>query len=695
MSRLLSLRALLGASVASFVPALPVFADDVTQVPSVDVAAPPPQAPGSQSTVTRGEINQNPPLAPSDILRDVPGVWTQDPNSPGLSISIRGLSDFGRVNVMIDGARQNFQSSGHNANGTVFIDPALLAGVDVSRGTVTGTNGAGAIAGVVNLRTIGVDDIVPLDKKYGVQATLTGGTNHYDFANMVALGVRANPQVGVVGAFSMRNSGNYNSGDGTQQPGTAQKLYSGLIKFETRPGVDQTLNVGGIFYSNNFGGSSEGVNSYTAIESNTVTVKYSYQPTGNPWVNLNAGAYYTDTNENTNTDAFYGTSYAPAEASRVKVATFGGTLDNTSHGDLGPVNVAVTYGGEYFHDSVTSSSDVSTTNGQTPQGDRGVGGGFVQATATWGIVSLIPGVRVDTYHLTGSGTNTYPYSTTLPYGPFNVDKSATGASPKVTLAVRPITGLELYGSYGNGWRPPALTETLWSGAHPGLSFIRFIPNPTLDPETTNGYEFGVKLAYADVLLANDKVNVKADYFHTNIDDYIAQTLVVGRPASGRVPAYLYTYENIPGTTTTEGFELEISYDSGPVFGRLAYTNVLTSLPGSAPVSSNGGQVPTTPPRNVFSTTLGVRLFDQKLTLGTRVTAVSESKVNASTYSGASSVPGYAVVDLFGQYKLTEQVQLFANIQNIGNNTYRTDVLSPTYAPGLTALMGVKIALGYN
>jgi hemoglobin/transferrin/lactoferrin receptor protein len=98
---------------------------------------------------------------------------------------------------------------------------------------------------------------------------------------------------------------------------------------------------------------------------------------------------------------------------------------------------------------------------------------------------------------------------------------------------------------------------------------------------------------------------------------------------------------------------------------------------------------------VFSTTLGVRLFDQKLTLGTRVTAVSESKVNASTYSGASSVPGYAVVDLFGQYKLTEQVQLFANIQNIGNNTYRTDVLSPTYAPGLTALMGVKIALGYN
>ena len=153
-------------------------------------------------------------------------------------------------------------------------------------------------------------------------------------------------------------------------------------------------------------------------------------------------------------------------------------------------------------------------------------------------------------------------------------------------------------------------------------------------------------------------------------------------------------QNIAGTTTTEGFELEMSYDSGPVFGRIAYTNVLTTLPASAPVSSNAGQVPTTPPRNVFSTTLGVRLFEQKLTFGTRITAVSETKVNATALAGASSVPGYAVVDLFSQYKLTDQVQLFANIQNIGNNNYRTDVLSPTYAPGLTALLGVKVALGY-
>jgi hemoglobin/transferrin/lactoferrin receptor protein len=692
LARLVSTRTLLCASVASLAPVFSSLAEQATQLSPVQVGAPMPD-PNSQSTVTRGEIQQNPPLAPSDIFRDVPGVWTQDPNSPGLSISIRGLSDFGRVNVMIDGARQNFQSSGHNANGTVFVDPALLAGADISRGTVTGTNGAGAIAGVVNLRTIGVDDVVAPGQTYGALGSIMGGTNAYDGSGMVAVGVRSSPGVGAVAAFSMRNSGNYSSANGTEQLGTAQQLYSGLIKVETKPGEDQYLNLGGVFYGNSFGSSTEGVNAYTSVQATTTTLRYGWQPAGNPWIDLNVGAYYVDTEESTRTDAFYGTAFAPSDTTQVQVQTVGGTLDNTSRGNLGPMDVQVTYGGEYFHDSVGSNSDANPTNAETPEGTRGVGGGFIQATGTWGIVSVIPGIRVDTYQLSGSGTNLYPYSTTLPYGPFNVNKSASGASPKITVAVRPITGVELYGSYGDGWRPPALTETLWSGAHPGLSFIRFLPNPSLNPESTNGYEFGVKLAYTEVLLPRDRISVKADYFYTNIDDYIAQTLVLGRPASGQIPAYLYSFQNIPGTTNTQGFELEAKYDSGPVFGGVAYTNVLTSLPASAPVSSNAGQIPTTPPRNVFSTTLGVRLFEQRLTLGTRISVVSQSKVNGTTLSVASSVPGYAVVDLFGQYQLTDQVQLFTSVQNVGNNNYRTDVLSPTYAPGLTALFGVKLAFG--
>src|SRR5262245_17040670 len=59
----------------------------------------------------------------ADILTLVPGVTTQTTASdPGTGVNIRGLQDFGRVNVMIDGARQNFQKNGHEANGTFYFD---------------------------------------------------------------------------------------------------------------------------------------------------------------------------------------------------------------------------------------------------------------------------------------------------------------------------------------------------------------------------------------------------------------------------------------------------------------------------------------------------------------------------------------------------------------------------------------------
>lgn len=62
----------------------------------------------------------------SDGLRDGPGVTTQEnQNDPVQANDIRGLQDFGRVNVLVDGAGQDFQTSGHGANGVVYLDPDL------------------------------------------------------------------------------------------------------------------------------------------------------------------------------------------------------------------------------------------------------------------------------------------------------------------------------------------------------------------------------------------------------------------------------------------------------------------------------------------------------------------------------------------------------------------------------------------
>ena len=103
------------------------------------------------STVRQDQINQLMPTKPADLIYGMPGVYVQQrPDDPGTAINIRGLQDFGRVNVVVDGARQNFQRSGHNANGIFYLEPELISSVDIIRGPVANVFGSGAIGGVAS-----------------------------------------------------------------------------------------------------------------------------------------------------------------------------------------------------------------------------------------------------------------------------------------------------------------------------------------------------------------------------------------------------------------------------------------------------------------------------------------------------------------------------------------------------------------
>lgn len=87
------------------------------------------------SVVTLEKIQGLQPNRLSDIFYNIPGVSFQERgDDPSTVINIRGLQDFGRVAVVVDGARQNYQRTGHNANGSFFLDPEMVGGVDVVRG---------------------------------------------------------------------------------------------------------------------------------------------------------------------------------------------------------------------------------------------------------------------------------------------------------------------------------------------------------------------------------------------------------------------------------------------------------------------------------------------------------------------------------------------------------------------------------
>ena len=143
--------------------------------------------PAAVSTAARSEIETFGQVDTGDVLRSMPGTFTREsPQNAGVAVNIRGFEGSGRVNMMIDGVRQNFRFTGHEAQGFVYVDPALLAGVDIARGAVSTAGGAGALVGTANLRTLDVDDIIKPGQKTGVMTTLTYGTNGVGWQEMLA-----------------------------------------------------------------------------------------------------------------------------------------------------------------------------------------------------------------------------------------------------------------------------------------------------------------------------------------------------------------------------------------------------------------------------------------------------------------------------------------------------------------------------
>ncbi|MGO3349297.1 MAG: TonB-dependent hemoglobin/transferrin/lactoferrin family receptor [Halomonadaceae bacterium] len=174
--------------------------------------------PRSVSVITREQIDRTPPRHAADMLQETPGVYSAvNAQDPGLSVNIRGMQDFGRVNMMVDGMRQNFNDNGHQQrNGTMYVDSELLSDVVIEKGASTGVHGAGAIAGSANFRTIDVDDVLLPGKDIGVRLrgmTGVGGEgNGVNFIGSAAVAGRLGDRWELLAARSNRNFGEYAPG---------------------------------------------------------------------------------------------------------------------------------------------------------------------------------------------------------------------------------------------------------------------------------------------------------------------------------------------------------------------------------------------------------------------------------------------------------------------------------------------------
>lgn len=104
--------------------------------------------PRSVSEISREQMDHRPARHAADILEQTPGVYSSvSQNDPALSVNIRGIQDYGRINMNIDGMRQNFMKSGHGQrHGVMYIDPEILGNVVIEKGVSSGIGGRESLA---------------------------------------------------------------------------------------------------------------------------------------------------------------------------------------------------------------------------------------------------------------------------------------------------------------------------------------------------------------------------------------------------------------------------------------------------------------------------------------------------------------------------------------------------------------------
>lgn len=703
-----------------------VDADDAIALDAIDVSGArsavdlPFETAGSTNFISAEEIERFPPQTAGALFQGTPGVISGGGNN-GASIdpNIRGLQGQNRVATTIDGSQQSTSSyRGYSGiDSRTYVDPDLISGVTITKGPDGAV--AGAIGGTIAMETLNVEDILQAGERWGVRARAGLATNSIapvigagepvfgdpDGADITsgsfAVAVRED-NVDVIGAVVRRKSGNYyagtqgsltttdylgdevplsNYGHGQLVYNTSEDVTSALLKATFRPTDEQQLQIGYLYYGNEFGEVSpsiitagNGVTSQLPLSSvaiNQATLRYHYTPTSTDLVDFRLDAYVSNTDE---TNVFM--SLGKVEELDQQSQNVGVNAINTSRFAVAGMPVALSYGGSYVYENARPTqtyefSDVALW-AIPANGEREVGSLFARVKwepTSW--LELGAGVEYLAYNTSFNGVTTY----NTPGDPFT-GYSGDGFSPSASVVVTPLEGWQIYGQYQSGIRPLSVRETSQTRSDQ-------IFNPNLEAEEASNWEFGTNLLRDDVLLAGDKLRLKLAYFDNTTNNY------VGREFTGYMGLFNYDYVRF------KGVEFSGRYDTGRIFADFGinyYTDfeacqqngVCTDYTLSADYLTN--QIP---PRFTASLTAGARFFDERLTLGGRVTYMSERLVPVAEDGGffvwvTKVWEPYTVVDAFAQWKLNSHLTLDVSVQNL-LDTYYVDALNNTDmpAPGRT------------
>lgn len=600
----------------------------------------------AESVVDQEELDRIQADTAADVFRSVPGVAASaNGDDPATSINIRGMEQYGRVVVTLDGARQDYWRVGHGS-GSFYVEPELLKQVTVIRGPVSNTFGTGGIGGVVAFETMDAGDFLRDDETWALSEKLGYETNGSGKTTSTIGAYRINENADIIGNFVYRDRDAYVDGNGDTVPWTGEEVLSGFAKATFRPADGHEIKLGMIqqryedFITGSSGSNSATLSRYDADTVNrTYTGSYTWNPEDNDWVDFALNVYHNETRADQ--DQVWPVSQI-GNSRYYEVQTTGFNAYNSSTIEGWGFQNTFTYGVDYHH--LVGDSDAAHFGA----GTQDAYGGFLQWKGNrdeW--LEMIAAVRYDGYELDGQTRTTFEEASI----------SGDRWSPRVTVGVTPFEGMQFYGTYSEGYRAPTVQDVFRGGGAHGAGDT-YIPNFALKPEVAKSWEAGVNFKYNDLLVLDDSLRGKVNYFHTDVEDYIEVDLL-STPRMAK---------NI-GDARLKGVEIEGIYDFA-----WGFVNVSGAWISAEVVSGQyAGQPLNNTPLDRYSATLGFRGAEDKLVYGVQFISVGEifrTQRTATTINQpATKDPGFELVNLFADWQFNDNLKLAAGVENIFDVEY--------------------------
>ncbi|HAC58337.1 MAG: TonB-dependent receptor [Parvibaculum sp.] len=645
---------------------------------------------GTVSVITAEELERRNAHRMQDIVRYEPGVSVGDNSSRAGSgnFTIRGIGG-NRVLVLVDGLPTPDFPVTSTASGSYtrdFVDLESMKRVEIIRGPSSALYGSDGLGGTVAYVTKDPADYLEgLDKDW--YASIKGAYDSADESFSEALtGVKRAGNVEMLGIYTRRDghevepnsSAVYNTQDYSSNSFLGKLVFNGLwgnsLKFTGQFDQDETdtdllTDVGGAVPSTSPFFFSTVTGSWGTDDTRRTLLSAAYSH-NTPFLvadNLEAKIFYTriDRTEHTTQTLTDGlTNYYRVTDLEFEQDILGADLQFGLSRDWSGVVHNFTYGGTVDYTKTTrprfrtetnlttnTSSSYFPFNNETfpnknfPDTTTIKAGIYVQDSIELGRLGIVPALRFDYFKLHPEVDQLFLNSTA---GAIPVhDQEETEVSPKLGLTYDVTDEYTLFGQYAHGFRAPPYDNANFAYSNPGYGY-EILPNPDLKPETSDGFEAGLRGGFAD------GSSFSLSGFYNQYEDFI-DTVLVGFGGGGIMQ---FQYQNL-SEVTIYGAEAKGEYRFLPDWalrGSFAYARGEDDQTG-APIDS------VDPMKGV----LGIAYEGE--VWGSQLVATHGWRDDRNSAPGNFEAPSYTLVDFMAYYEVSDRFTLNAGIFNIFDEEY--------------------------